>query len=89
MTTLLTYQHVWTGKDLNGDDQYQYLCTWSDGAETWEFTLPWDDMEGVRELPMTSLRKLRKVEPVTLEAATDFFCALIAAPYQNKEACDG
>lgn len=71
---LLTYQHIWMGKDRHGDHQYEYHCTWSDGSDSMEFTLPWAEMGDAVELPMTSLREFSTPKPTTLEEATDFFC---------------
>jgi hypothetical protein len=49
---LLTYRHVWTERDRNGDLEYEYYCTWSDGSEGMCVSLPWGRMEGAVELPM-------------------------------------
>jgi hypothetical protein len=57
--TLLTYRHIWTGRDRDGDMQYEYYCTWSDGSEGRVPTLRWDRLQGAVELPMDS------VEPLT------------------------
>jgi hypothetical protein len=55
--TLLTYRHVWTERDRDGDMQYEYYCTWSDGSEGRCVSLPWGRMEGAVELPMDSVRE--------------------------------
>lgn len=55
IATLKTYQHVWIGKH-RGELQYEYICTWSDGDVTREFTLPWGRLDGAVELPSTSER---------------------------------
>lgn len=68
---LVTYQQVWSKP---GTDNYEYLCTWSDGSETREFTLPWGRMAGAVEVG--------PYHPVTLEAAMDSFNAAVLAPYQ-------
>lgn len=58
MAKLLTYRHVWTRRDRNGDLDYEYFCTWSDGSEGFEVSLPWGRLDGAIELPMCSLRDL-------------------------------
>lgn len=63
--TLVTYRHIWTGKDRNGDHQYEYYCTWSDDSEGREFTLPWGRMEGAVELPMDDARNPRNTKAAT------------------------
>ena len=55
MRKLLTYRHVWTRRDRNGDWEYEYYCTWSDGSEGLEISLPWGRLEGAIELPMGSI----------------------------------
>ena len=55
--TLRTYQQVWTHKTDDGW-QYVYRCTWSDGNETIEVSLPWGRMDGAVELPATSLTRV-------------------------------
>ncbi len=67
--TLVTYQQVWTHKTCEGW-QYVYRCTWSDGNETIEHTLPWGRMDGVVELPATSLLKERLAANSTLPDQT-------------------
>lgn len=47
--TLKTYQQFWTHKNRDGW-QYDYLCTWSDGSESRECTLPWGRMDGAIEV---------------------------------------
>jgi len=83
--TLKTYRHVWTKKDRNGDLQYEYLCSWSDGSESRECTLPWGRMDGAVELPATSDRELQAImAPVT--GAADALCAeLLAAQTRRAE----
>lgn len=54
---LLTYRHVWTHRNRDGDWEYQYYCTWSDGVDGLTPNLPWGRMEGAVELPMTDLRE--------------------------------
>ncbi len=39
--TILTYKHVWTGRDRNGDWEYGYQTVWSDGQELFLWSLPW------------------------------------------------
>lgn len=52
--TLRTYQQVWTHKTDDGW-QYVYRCTWSDGNETIEVSLPWGRIPpDAVELPATS-----------------------------------
>lgn len=36
---LVSYRHVWRTKD-----DYVYECTWSDGEQTTEVTLPWGNL---------------------------------------------
>lgn len=55
MRKLLTYRHVWTGRDRNGDREYEYYCTWSDGTEGYEISLPWGRLGDAIELPMGSI----------------------------------
>lgn len=64
---LVSYRLVW---DRRPSDDYEYQCFWSDGTETMEPTLPWGDMDGAVELPMTSLRELYPPKPVTLDDVT-------------------
>lgn len=52
MPKLLTYRHVWTHRDRNGDLDYAYYCTWSDGSEGLQGTLPWGQLGDAIELPM-------------------------------------
>ena len=60
--TLLTYRHVWTERDRDGDMQYQYYCTWSDGSEGLVPSLRWDRLQGAVELPMDSVRARQQSE---------------------------
>ena len=48
---LLTYRTVWTGRDRNGDWDYQYYCTWSDGSEGLSCSLPWGRLGDAVQLP--------------------------------------
>ena len=50
MAKLLTYRHVWTGRDRDGNATYEYYCTWSDGYEGLEISLPWGKLEGAANL---------------------------------------
>lgn len=80
---LSAYQHVWTRKSKDGWE-YEYRCIWSDGSETWECTLPWGDMQGAVELPMTSLRILKSEQEAaqaSLETVAALVCASLLAPY--------
>lgn len=52
---LLTYRQVWTKRDRNGDLDYEYYCTWSDGSEGMCVSLPWDRMGDAVELPMDAV----------------------------------
>lgn len=54
MIKLLTYRHVWIGRDRDGDPDYMYYCTWSDGSEGMCASLPWGRMGDAVELPMDS-----------------------------------
>lgn len=47
--TLVTYRQIWTRRTRDGWD-YAYVCTWSDGSETIEHTLPWGRMDGAVEV---------------------------------------
>lgn len=52
---LLTYRHVWTHRNRDGDWEYSYYCTWSDGSEGMCASLPWGNLGDAVELPMGSL----------------------------------
>ena len=56
--TLVTYRQIWTRRTRDGWE-YAYVCTWSDGSETIEHTLPWGRMDGAVELPETGVLKER------------------------------
>lgn len=49
---LRTYRQVWTERDRNGDLDYQYYCTWSDGSGGLCTSLPWGNMGDAVQLPM-------------------------------------
>lgn len=77
-TRLVSYQHIWIHKDCDGW-QYSYRCKWSDGSETMNIIPSRSAMEQATELPMTGIER----KPVTLDAATKAFCAMLAE--RNKE----
>jgi hypothetical protein len=48
--TIISYKLVWTHRDRNGDWEYGYNVTFSDGSTSFLRSLPWDRLGNAVDL---------------------------------------